>query len=108
MGNPWATFAGSTHWIGGRMRKVQATITLQVLNGAGVPDGVPEGGTVCCTGYADGSDLSAVLDAAKADAVERVRAARAGEIPPAPRAHDLHAISRPPWRCPCDLARFDD
>ena len=90
------------------MRKVQATITLQVLNGAGVPDGTPEGGTVCVTGYADGSDLSAVIDAAKADALERVRLARSGEIPPAPRAHDLHAVSRPPWHCPCDLARFDD
>lgn len=90
------------------MRKVQATLTLQILNGAGLPEGIAEGGTVCVSGYADGSDLLAVLDAAKADALENVRAARCGEVPPAPRAHDLHAVWRPPWRCPCDLARFDD
>ena len=89
------------------MKKVQVTVTVQVLPAAGVPDGIPEGGTVCTSGYAEGGDLLAVLDAAKADAIERVRAARAGAIPPAPRGHDLHAVSRPPWRCPCDLAEFD-
>ena len=90
------------------MKKAQVTVTVQVLPAAGVPDGIPDGGTVCTSGYAEGGDLLSVLDAAKADAVERVRLARSGEIPPAPRAHDLHAISRPPWLCPCDLARFDD
>lgn len=90
------------------MKKVQVTVTVQVLPAAGVPDGIEDGCTVCTSGYAEGGDLLSVLDAAKADAVERVRLARSGEIPPAPRAHDLHAISRPPWLCPCDLARFDD
>ena len=89
------------------MKRVQVTVTVQVLSSAGVPDCIPEGGTVCTSGYAEGGDLLSALDAAKADAVERVRAARCGEIPPAPRAHDLHALSRPPWRCPCDLAEFD-
>ena len=88
------------------MKKVQVTVTVQVLPAAGVPDGIPEGGTVCTSGYAEGGDLLSVLDAAKADALGRVRAARSGEIPPAPKAHDLHEISRPPWRCPCDLAEF--
>lgn len=89
------------------MKKVQVTVTVQVLSAAGVPDGIPEGGTVCTSGYAEGGDLLSVLDAAKADALGRVRAARCGEVPPVPRAHDLHEISRPPWRCPCDLADFD-
>lgn len=90
------------------MRKVQVTFTIQVLPAAGVPDGIPEGGTVCVSGYADGGDLLSVLDAAKADALEAVRAARVGDTPPAPRAHDLRTLSRPPWRCPCDLARFEN
>ena len=89
------------------MKKVQVTVTVQVLPAAGVPDGIPEGGTVCTSGYAEGDDLLSVLDAAKADALVRVRAARSGEIPPAPKAHDLHEISRPPWRCPCNLVEFD-
>ncbi len=93
------------------MRKVQVSVKLTVLDGATVPDGFPDGGTVCVTGYADGRDLLSVLDAAQADALERVRAARAGEIPPAPRRHDLRELHRPPWRCPCDLVEvgtFDE
>lgn len=88
------------------MKKVQVTIALQVLPAAGVPDGIPEGGTVCASGYAEGGDLLAVLDAAKADALANVRAARYGEVPPTPRMHDLHDMTRPRWLCPCDLGFF--
>lgn len=90
------------------MRKVQCTIRLTVIDGATVPDEFPDGGTVCVNGYAHGRDLLAVLDAAKADALSRVAAARCGEIPPTPRRHDLRTLERPPWRCPCDLAEFDE
>lgn len=88
------------------MKKVQVTITLQVLPAAGVPDDIPEGGTVCASGYAEGGDLLTVLDAAKADALENVRAARCGKVPPTPRMHDLHDMTRPRWLCPCDLGFF--
>ena len=71
------------------MRKVQATITLQILDGAGLPEGIPDGGAVCVSGYADGGDLLPVIEAAKADAIERVRAARSGEAKPFPKAHEL-------------------
>lgn len=90
------------------MRKVQVTITLQVLPAALVPDGIPDGDTVCCTGYADGRDLLVVLDAAQEDALSSLAKARKGEIPSAPKGHELRTLSRPPWRCPCDLARFEE
>lgn len=85
------------------MRKVQATVTLQVLRGAGTPDGIPDGGTVCISGYADGGDLLSVIDAAKSAALDRVRAARCGEISSMPKAHGLLA-NHPAWRCPCDIS----
>lgn len=84
------------------MRRVQATITLQVLEGAQLPDTVPDGGAVCVSGYSDGADLLSVIEAAKVDALDRVRAARSGEIPPFPKAHELLSLHH--WRCPCDSA----
>lgn len=83
------------------MRRVQATITLQVLEGAQLPDGIPDGGAVCVSGYADGGDLLPVIEAAKADAIERARRARSGETPPFPKARGLRCHQ---WRCPCDFA----
>ena len=88
------------------MRKVQATITLQILDGAGLPEGIPDGGAVCVSGYADGGDLLPVIEAAKADAIERARRARSGETPPFPKAHELLALHH--WRCPCDFAVPED
>lgn len=87
------------------MRKVQATITLQILDGAGLPEGIPDGGAVCVSGYADGGDLLPVIEAAKADAIERVRAARSGKAKPFPKAHELLSLHH--WRCPCDSATRD-
>ena len=90
------------------MKKVQATITLQVLSAAGVPDDIPDGDTVCCTGFAEGHSLMAVLHDAEEDVINNLAKARNGEIPPAPKGHELRTLSRPPWRCPCDLARFEE
>lgn len=91
------------------MKKVQATITLQVMPSAELPEGVRDGDmAVCCTGYAEGRSLLTVLDAAVGDAVGNLAKARNGEIPPAPKGHELRTLSRPPWRCPCDLARFEE
>lgn len=89
------------------MKKVQATITLQVMPSAELPESVRDGEAVCCTGYAEGRELLAVLDAAQADAIDNLAKARKGELPPAPKSHELRTLSRPPWRCPCDLARFE-
>lgn len=71
-----------------------------------MPEGIPDGGAVCVSGYADGGDLLPVIEAAKADAIERVRAARSGEAKPFPKAHELLAMHH--WRCPCDFAVPED
>lgn len=76
MGNPHGVYPLDK---GARMRKVQCSIKLTVLDGATLPDGVPEGGTVVVTSYADGRDLTAVMDEAVRLAIDRVRAVRSGE-----------------------------